>query len=171
MNRRLLIPLLVAVGLAVVVEYVMFFGGESDPPALESGAAALDAQAEEGRDPEAVMAPAGLEPATELAVASWLGRLGQDERTPFLTLAEAHARVPKHVVQLPRFGGTLWSRGRRIVWLDERPYVEGDHPGDFEVAAIEPAGVVLHVGGKPVRLSFSEGELPAAAAPEGDHAH
>lgn len=167
MNRRLLIPIALVLGVVVAIEYLTFFGGSEEVPAVVVDDATDSSAGSEETAAGATDAP--LAPIGELTLATWLESLGRQDRTPFLTLAEIRAREPKNVVHLPRFGGTLWSRGRRIVWLDERPYAEGDRPDGFTVATIEPSGVVLLIAGRPVRLSFSQGEPPSVPAPEVNH--
>ncbi|MGH0029911.1 MAG: hypothetical protein ACQGVC_08975 [Myxococcota bacterium] len=161
MRRRWIGALLGAAALAVTVQNVVFF--RSRMPAAPDAGEPLDAVGDE-TEPDA---PPELDPVGYEQALAYLASLptGEIPRSPFLTLDEAvalagGAKAGRDGAALPRLAGTLWSRARRVAWLDGVPHSEGDRIADFELERIDAGSVLLRRGEQSLRVATDRGGAP-----------
>jgi len=174
MTRRVLIPLLALAAVAVTIQNVLFFSGRGGGAALLAEEGGDADEAEDPMDELFEREPDAQRPVLPLfsvQLQDWLVSLrvaGDVERNPFLTRAEEEhlrggpgaAAVGGSGASRPWVTGTLWSRQRRVAWVNGRPRVEGEQVGDARIVRIERDQVVMRREGKELRIPVSSGPRP-----------
>ena len=161
MKRPALFALLAVAALAVGAQNYVFFSSIADRPR-----AVLEDDEEEALWDESESD--ALREIGTARVAAWVSEQAGRGRSPFLTAAEA--RLLQGSASFvspaggPRLSGTLWSRGRRIAWIDGRAHVEGDFVGEHRIDRIEPARVLLRRGDETLPLTVSNPGTTASTA-------
>ncbi|MCG8588411.1 MAG: hypothetical protein MJE66_03900 [Proteobacteria bacterium] len=157
--KRRLVPLLLACGLLATAYNVVVFAGLFRGPNLVG---IEDDDSEERDSEEETGFAATLSDVSPREVREYLDGLATPFRNPFgfsaegldaTTLTGASAAPTRGPLVLE---GTLWSRGRRVAWIDGHPRAEGDEFAGYQVVRIRPEAVWLLRHDEELRLNVGQ---------------